>query len=180
LLGDLHGTVLEIGPGAGPNLRYYPSDVNWLGVEPNPYMHPYLNQAIISLGRPDGRFRVDPGDTGGVRLPAPDASMDAVVSTLVLCSVPNPDATLQEILRVLKPGGKFVFIEHVAAQDGTRLRSFQNFLQPLWTFVGDGCHPNRETWSAISQAGFSHVDIQHFRQPTSGPASPHISGTAVK
>jgi SAM-dependent methyltransferase len=180
ILGSLHGAVLEIGPGAGPNLRYYSSDVHWLGVEPNPYMHAYLNQAIVRLGRPDGHFQIEPGDAGGVRLPAAEASMDAVVSTLVLCSVPYPEATLQEILRVLKPGGRFVFIEHVAAEGGTRLRSFQDFLQPVWTFVGDGCHPNRETWSTISQAGFSQVDIQHFRHPNGGPASPHISGTGVK
>lgn len=180
LLGSLHGAILEIGPGAGPNLRYYPSDVNWLGVEPNPYMHPYLNQAIVRLGQPAGHYQVDPGDTGGVRLPALDASQDAVVSTLVLCSVPNPEATLQEILRVLKPGGRFVFIEHVAAENGTRLRSFQNFVQPLWTFVGDGCHPNRETWDTISQAGFSQVDIQHFRHPTGGLAGTHISGRCAK
>lgn len=180
LFGDLHGTVLEIGPGTGPNLRYYAPDVRWLGVEPNPYMHPYLTQSIRQLARPAGIFQIDPGDLRGVRLPAADGSMDAVVSTLVLCSVPHPDQTLPEILRVLKPGGRFVFVEHVAAARGTSLRTFQNVIQPLWTLIGDGCHPNRETWQTISQAGFSRVELEHFRYPGAGPVGPQIAGYAVK
>jgi SAM-dependent methyltransferase len=183
LLGDLHGRVLEIGPGAGPNLRYYAADVEWIGVEPNPFMHPYLRQAIRDLGRAEERFCIDPGDARGGRLPAGDASLDAVVSTLVLCSVPNVEETLREVLRVLKPGGRFVFIEHVAAPHGTRLRTLQNVIQPLWSLVGDGCHPNRETWDAIARAGFAQVEIDHYRYPGAGPASPdgpHIAGQARK
>jgi SAM-dependent methyltransferase len=180
LFGSLNGDILEIGPGAGPNLPFYPAGVHWLGVEPNPYMHVHLLQSIRELGRPAEAYRLDPGDSRGVRLPAEDASMDAVVSTLVLCSVPHPEASLQEILRVLKPGGRFVFIEHVAARHGTRLRTVQNLLQPVWSLVGDGCHPNRETWETISQAGFARTEIEHFSYPGSGPVGPHIAGTAVK
>jgi SAM-dependent methyltransferase len=110
LFGNLHGDVLEIGPGAGPNLGYFQADVRWVGVEPNPFMHPHLLKTLRALGRPAGQFRVEGGDPDGVRLPTGDASMDAVVATLVLCSVPDPQASLQEILRVLKPGGRFVFI----------------------------------------------------------------------
>jgi SAM-dependent methyltransferase len=180
LLGNLHGTILEIGPGAGPNLRYYPADVEWVGVEPNPFMQPYLMRSIQGLGKPAAHFRIDPGDPQGVRLPAKDESVDAVVSTLVLCSVPHPADSLEEILRVLKPGGRFVFIEHVAAPDGSRLRTFQNFIQPLWTVIGDGCHPNRETWESISRAGFAQVDLEHYRIPGGGPVGPHIAGSALK
>lgn len=180
LLGGLHGAVLEIGPGAGPNLAYYPADVRWLGVEPNPYMHPYLLRAAQAAGIPPERFRIDPGDSRGVRLPAADESMDAVVSTLVLCSVPHQEESLQEILRVLRPGGQFVFIEHVAAPRGTFLRALQDGIQPLWSLVGEGCHPNRETWAAISSAGFERVEIEHYRFPEFGPAGPHIAGRAVK
>ena len=180
LFGNLHGDVLELGPGAGPNLRYFPADVRWVGVEPNPFMHPHLLEALRASGRPAGQFRIEGGDPAGVHLPAGDASLDAVVATLVLCSVPDPQASLQEILRVLKPGGRFVFIEHVAARRGSRMRSFQNLIQPLWTLVGDGCHPNRETWESIARAGFDRVDIEHYRYPTGGPGSPHIAGTAVK
>lgn len=180
LFGSLHGNVLEIGPGSGPNLRYYAPDVVWLGVEPNPYLHPHLLASIQETRRPAEQFRIERGDPLGVRLPAPDASMDAVISTLVLCSVPDQQASLQEILRVLKPGGRFVFIEHVAAPQGSGLRSWQNFLQPLWTLVGDGCHPNRETWETIQRAGFARLELEHYRYPGGGPAAPHIAGAAYK
>ena len=180
LLGDLHGDVLELGPGTGPNLQFYAADVRWLGVEPNPFMHPYLLETLHRLGLPAGQFRIDQGDPAGVRLPTGDASLDAVTGTLVLCSVPHPEDSLQEILRVLKPGGKFVFIEHVAAQPGTRLRAFQNIIQPLWTLAGDGCHPNRETWQIIRRAGFARVEIEHTHYPGGGLVAPLICGTAVK
>ena len=180
LIGGLTGNVLEIGPGAGPNLPFYAAGVRWLGVEPNPYMHTYLMQSIQELGWPAGRYRIDFGDAGGSCLPAEDASLDAVVSTLVLCSVPRPESTLQEILRVLKPGGRFVFIEHVAANYGTRMRTMQNLLQPLWSLVGGGCHPNRETRDSIARAGFSQTDIEQFWYPGGGLVSPHIAGMAVK
>jgi SAM-dependent methyltransferase len=180
LFGSLHGEVLEIGPGTGSNLRFYPADVRWLGVEPNPFMHPHLLEAIRRTGLPAGQFRIERGDAGEARLPAGDASLDAVVATLVLCSVRNPEESLKEILRVLKPGGKFVFIEHVAARDGTGLRAFQNLIQPLWTLVGDGCHPNRETWETITGAGFASVEIEHHRYPDGGLVAPLIAGTAVK
>ena len=180
LLGSLHGDVLEIGPGTGPNLQFYPAGVRWLGVEPNPFMHPHLLETIRTLGLPAGQFRLSQGDAGGVRLPAGDASLDAVTGTLVLCSVPHPEDSLKEILRVLKPGGKFVFIEHVADRPGTRLRAFQNLIQPLWTLVGDGCHPNRETWETIRMAGFARVEIENFRYPNGGLVAPGISGTAFK
>ncbi|MDO8943176.1 MAG: class I SAM-dependent methyltransferase [Desulfobacterales bacterium] len=180
LFGGLHGDILEIGPGSGPNLRFFPADVRWVGVEPNPYMHPYLQQAILKTGLPKDQFHIDPGDPHGVRLPAEDESIDAVVSTLVLCSVPHPQGSLGEILRVLKPGGSFMFIEHVAAPAGTRLRSLQDFIQPLWTLIGEGCHPNRETWQSISEAGFAHVEIEHYRYRGAGPVGPHIAGRAIK
>jgi SAM-dependent methyltransferase len=180
LFGGLHGEVLEIGPGGGPNLRFYPPDVRWVGVEPNPFMDPYLKQAIQATRRPGQNFRVERGDPAGIRLPAGDASMDAVVSTLVLCSVPHPQDSLSEILRVLKPGGKFLFIEHVAAPQGTRLRKQQDFFQRIWGFFGDGCHPNRETWETIAQAGFARVELEHFEHPGAWLAGPQIAGTAYK
>ena len=180
LFGCLTGDILEIGPGAGTNLPFYAAGVHWLGVAPNPFMQAYLLKAVQQLGWPTDRYRIDPGDAHGVRLPAEDSSMDAVVSTLVLCSVPDLDASLQEILRVLIPGGHFVFIEHVAAEKGTRLRNSQNLLQPVWSLVGGGCHPNRETWENIAKAGFARIEIEHFWYPGGGLVSPHIAGMAVK
>ncbi len=159
LLGDLHGSLLEIGPGAGPNLRYYPPDVSWVGVEPNPNVHPHLLRSVRALGKSSQQFRVVPGDPAGRRLPAMDESVDVVVSTLVLCSVPDPEESLREIVRVLKPGGRFVFLEHVAAPRGTRLRGWQDTLAPVWASATDGCHLNRETWNAITLVGFAEVEM---------------------
>lgn len=174
LFRDLHGTVLEIGPGTGPNLAYYPPDIHWIGVEPNLHMHPYLHASAAKHG-----LAVELREGTAEQLPAATADIDVVVSTLVLCSVDDVTRTLAEIRRVLKPSGRFMFVEHVAAPEGTRLRRFQNWIQPLWTKLGDGCHPNRETWRAIEQAGFAHVQTEHF-QPFRGPAGPHIAGVAVK
>ncbi len=174
LLGSLSGTVLEIGPGTGANLPYLPPSVHWIGVEPNPYMHPYLREEAARLGRD---VEVRPGVAED--LTAPDASVDAVVCTLVLCSVHDPAQALREVYRVLRPGGRFVFIEHVAARRGTWQRQAQNLVQPLWTPVGDGCHPNRETWLTIEAAGFDQLDLVHFDigVPLVGP---HIAGVGVK
>ncbi len=174
LFADLRGLVMEIGPGAGPNLRFYASGVRWIGIEPNPYMHPYLRRAAQDAG-----LSIESRSRFAEKLPAEDATMDAVVSTLVLCSVRDPAGTLREILRVLKPGGRFLFIEHVAAPRGTRLRRVQDFLCPLWKRIADGCHPNRETWTMIEQAGFGSVQLEHFRLAL-GPVATQIAGFAIK
>ncbi|MBI5958638.1 MAG: class I SAM-dependent methyltransferase [Chloroflexi bacterium] len=174
LLSDLHGDVLEIGPGTGSNLAYYARDVRWLGLEPNPAMFPYAQQEAQRLG-----MVIQLREGRAEQVDAADNSFSAVVSTLVLCSVPDPQRTLSEILRVLKPGGRFVFIEHVAAPRESGLRRRQRIMRPVWKIVSDGCHPDRETWVMIEKAGFSSVQIDHFRLkvPIAGP---HISGYAVK
>ena len=99
LLGGVTGTVLEIGPGAGPNLRLYSKDCRWIGVEPNPYMVPYLRQSAEQAG-----LHTEIRSGVAEQLPAADRSIDAVVATLVLCSVSDPQRVLREVLRVLKPG----------------------------------------------------------------------------
>jgi ubiquinone/menaquinone biosynthesis C-methylase UbiE len=174
LFAGIGGNVLEIGPGTGPNLVYYPSGIHWLGVEPNPYMYPYLRAAAERAG-----LQVDLRTGTAERLPADDNSMDAVVSTLVLCSVRDPEGVLQEVRRVLKPIGRFLFLEHVAAPPGTRLRKVQTFIHPLWKIIGDGCHPDRETGPAIEHAGFAQVHYENFRLPL-GPVATQIAGFAVK
>ncbi|MUG98135.1 methyltransferase domain-containing protein [Scytonema sp. UIC 10036] len=175
LFGSLNGNVLEIGPGTGVNLAYFPKNINWIGIEPNPFMHSYLKQEAEKLGFNNIDIRT--GTAEGID--AEDNSMDAVVSTLVLCSVPNLSTTLQKILRVLKPGGRFLFIEHVAAPKKTLLRKVQSTIRPVWKLVGDGCHPDRETWSALDNAGFSNLNYEHFRAPVP-IVSPHIAGVATK
>ena len=174
LFGDLHGTVLEIGPGAGPNLRYYPAGTEWIGVEPNLHMHPYLRREAERLGR---AITIETGTAD--HLPMPDSSVDAVVSTLVLCSVPDVAATLAEIQRVLKPGGHFLFIEHVAAPPGSRQRRLQSVIRPLWSALADGCRPDRDTGAALDAAGFKRVRYQPFNVPAP-IIRPHIMGVATK
>jgi len=176
LFSDLHGNVLEIGPGTGVNLPYYPAEIHWIGIEPNPFMDAYLQKAAQKQG-----LQIDLRRGTAEALPVKDNSMNVVVSTLVLCSVPNLNQTLQEILRVLKPGGRFLFIEHVAAPRGTLLRQVQQGVRPVWQVLGDGCHPDRETWLALEQVGFARVEYQHFSGPFPIPiVKPHIMGVAVK
>lgn len=174
LFSGLAGRVLEIGPGTGANLEYYPKDISLLGLEPNPFMQNYLKEKAEELHQD---IEIITG--AAENIPLDDESVDAVVSTLVLCSVHNLNDALAEIKRVLKPDGQFLFIEHVAAPEKTLLRSIQHWIEPFWKRIADGCHPDRETWKAIENAGFDHVEIEHFRLslPVVGP---HIAGKAVK
>lgn len=174
LLGALSGTVVEIGPGAGINLKYYREDVRWIGVEPNVFMHDYIRAEAEHLGRD-----VEIVTALAEDLPFDDASADAVVTTLVLCSVNDLSESLAEIRRILKSGGRFVFIEHVAADRGTATRRLQRLITPFWKVAADGCHPDRETGPAIDAAGFAAVHYDRFRLsvPVVGP---HIAGVATK
>jgi ubiquinone/menaquinone biosynthesis C-methylase UbiE len=174
LLGSLRGTILEIGPGAGVNLGYYAPGITWIGIEPNVYMQPHLRREAESRG-----LQVDLRTGVAERLEAADHSVDAVVSTLVLCSVASVADVLQEIQRVLKPGGKYVFIEHVAAPRGTWLRRLQRILCPCFRFFAVGCHPDRETGTEIDRAGFAEVQYERFRAPLP-VVSPQIAGLAIR
>ena len=176
MLVDLRGTVLEIGPGAGVNLRHYDPSVKWIGIEPNPHMRAYLVKEAGRCG-----LQVDLRAGNAEQLDVADQSMDAVVCTLVLCSVRDVGRVLKEIQRVLKPGAHFVFIEHVAALRGTWLRRLQDWFRPLLVHFAVGCHPDRETWTTIESAGFSQMALQHFRAPTLLPIlAPHIAGVAIR
>ena len=173
LLGELRGQVLEIGPGTGVNLAYLRPGVRWVGIEPNAYLRRRLLAAAAERGV-DAEVRAGTAE----RLAAADASVDAVISTLVLCSVPDQAAALREIRRVLRPGGRFVFVEHVAAPPGTWLRWTQEVATPLWSALADGCHPARDTAAAIERAGFARVEIERFSVPAA-LSSPHIAGVAT-
>jgi len=174
LLGGLTGTLVEIGPGTGPNLRYLPRKVRIVGIEPNPFMHRYFLEEARAVNRPVELVR-----GAAESLPFPDGSIDAVLSTLVLCSVGRVDRVLGEVLRVLKPEGKFLFLEHVAAGEGTLLRRVQRFVRPAWRRIGDGCEPDRAMEQDLLGAGFREVRIDRFAAPLP-IVSPHIAGTALK
>jgi len=175
LLSPLAGTVLEIGPGSGNNLPFLSTSgggVRWIGVEPNPFFHDRLRARGERLG-----IDVDVRAATAEALPAADQSVDAVISTLVLCSVRDPEAALREVRRVLKPGGRFVFIEHVAAPHGTGLRRVQRVIAPVWRALSDDCHPDRDTGRLIEAAGFADVELHNIRLPVP-IMSPHIAGVA--
>jgi ubiquinone/menaquinone biosynthesis C-methylase UbiE len=175
LLAGLRGTVLELGPGAGANLVHYHEDVRWIGVEPKAANRDRTRRAAARLGRPDVRVLAGRAE----RLDLPDRSVDAVAATFVLCSVGDLDAALSEIVRVLRPGGRYVFAEHVAAPAGTALRRVQNGYAAVTRLFGAGCRPDRETLPAVERAGLEVLDLHRY--PVTGPFGagiPHIAGAA--
>ncbi|KAJ0095238.1 hypothetical protein Patl1_15967 [Pistacia atlantica] len=109
-----------------------------------------------------------------------DESVDAVVGTLVLCSVKDVAMTLQEVKRVLKPGGNYIFVEHVAAKDGTLIKFWQSVLDPIQQTVADGCHLTRETGKDISEAGFSGLELGNVFLSNASLINPHVYGIACK
>jgi len=172
LFRDLTGTVVEIGPGTGVNVPYFPADLQWIGLEPNPYMHDFLYDRFAEHPI-DAQVRSEPAQDTSL----PDDCADAVVSTLVLCSVPDVDDALTELRRILKPEGRLLFIEHVAAPSGSWLCSCQRSVRPLWRRLFDGCHPDRHTERTLRDR-FSTVTVEQFR--TGLPVvSPHIVGEAA-
>ena len=170
LFADLRGTVLEIGAGKGANFGLLPGQVRWVGLEPARRRRRRLARSHAGL--------VLAGD--GERIPLRDHSVDAVISTIVLCSVQDQDRVLAEVRRVLRPGGAFVFCEHVAAPRGTRARRWQHALAPWCRRFDAGCDPSRETWLAIERAGFTHVDLEWFTLPPGWSIyNPCIAGRAL-
>lgn len=176
LFADLAGTVVELGPGTGANCRHFPAGCSVIGIEPNVRMHEPLRESARRHGV-DFEIR----GLRGEQLDLASESADAVVCTLVLCSVDEPESVLAEVHRVLKPGGRFVFIEHVAADPGSWLRRIQDVVQPPWTWCFEGCRPNRETAATLERAGFSKVELEAFRiRSPFFHVAPHIAGVAVR
>jgi ubiquinone/menaquinone biosynthesis C-methylase UbiE len=176
-LADLRGRVLEVGCGNGANFHLYPPEVSELvGVDPDPFMVERARRRAAELDR-----RIEVLEAPAEGLPFPDASFDAAVSTLVLCSVHDPAKALAEVRRVLKPGSELRFFEHVRYPDGP-LGAVQDFVTPVWRWFGAGCHPNRRTAEAIRQAGFEIVELRHLRVAPPLPpmlcARPAIQGRA--
>ncbi|MFO0586584.1 MAG: class I SAM-dependent methyltransferase [Polyangiaceae bacterium] len=152
LLRDVGGDVLEIGAGTGANLPHYRASVERLvATEPDRYMIPKLRERA----RHDRPGSLEIVEAEADRLPFADASFDAVVSTLVLCSVPDLDRALGEAMRVLRPGGRFLYLEHVAAEDRPDRYVWQRRVEPLWKRIAGNCHLTRRTGDAIRRAGFA-------------------------
>jgi SAM-dependent methyltransferase len=161
LLRDLHGRVLEIGAGTGLNLPHYPGGVDELVLtEPDAGMTARLRRRVAAEGAAPAVVRVVPAPAESLWFP--DASFDAVVSTMVLCTVPDPAAVLDEITRVLRPGGRLVLVEHVLAADA-RLARWQRRLAEPWAGFADGCRCDRDTVALLRGAGY---DVAGLRSAT--------------
>ncbi|XP_035681359.1 methyltransferase-like protein 7A [Branchiostoma floridae] len=172
-------TVLEIGVGAGANFKFYPPGTSVIAVDPNPEFDKYLLKNAAEFGEVKLReFVIASGENmAGVA----DHSVDAVVCTLVMCSVADQPKVLSEIKRVLKPGGKFYYMEHVHGTPGTWVYTKQNWLDIIWPYLSDGCTLRSELWTHLDAAGFSEVDYQKFDAPLKmSLIEPHLMGTATK
>jgi ubiquinone/menaquinone biosynthesis C-methylase UbiE len=162
LLAQARGRVLELGAGTGLNLDHYPKSIEGLTmVEPDPHMIKQLREKLEQSGR---SAEISVVEAPGEDLPFPDASFDTVTVTLVLCTVPDPQASLAEIRRVLAPGGQLLFLEHVRSNHSD-LAKWQDRLESPWRFLADGCHCNRDTVAAIDAAGFELGSVESGELP---------------
>lgn len=175
LLREVHGTVLEIGAGTGANLDAYGPRVHrLLLLEPDPAMRSRL---AARAATDTARNVLLAGSAS--RLPVASGSVDAVISTLVLCTVRNLDGALAEIRRVLRPEGRLHLIEHVAAPPGSTLRRAQRLVAPLWAGMAGGCLLVRPTKDLLRASGFRVGDIHDDVLPVPVPfVRPVVRGAA--
>jgi len=153
ILADARGELLEIGAGTGLNLPFYSEQTNHIILsEPDAQMRRQLERKV----KRHPRRRIDIIPSSAEQIDLPDASIDGVVSTLVLCSVACPTASLQEISRLLRPGGTLHFMEHIVS-DRPHIRRWQQRLQPLWSFCAGDCQLSRNTAVTIRDAGL-HIE----------------------
>ena len=168
------GDVLEIGIGSGLNLRHYdPAKVTrvW-GLDPSPEMTAIAKQAARSVPF-EVRFIDSPGD----QIPLDDRSVDTVLVTYTLCTIPEPVPALREMARVLKPAGTLRFCEHGAAPDRA-VRRWQHAVDPVWKRLASGCHLDRDIPALIERGGFTIVDLETMYLPGWRPATFNYWGTA--
>jgi ubiquinone/menaquinone biosynthesis C-methylase UbiE len=180
LVAGLSGRVIEVGAGNGLMFAHYPSTVTGvLAVEPEPRLRAAAETAARSAPVP---IRVVDGLADA--LPAGDGDFDAAVAALVLCTVPAQETALAELRRVLRPGGRLRFLEHVVAEQPGALRRVQRIADAtVWPWLAGGCHTARDTAAAITAAGFAVDELHRFRLPPDGPtspASPIIRGSATR
>lgn len=170
VLSDVSGEVLEIGFGTGLNLLYYPKNLDKITtIDINSGMNSLAEKRLNQVN-----IVVDNKVLNGENLPMPENSFDSVVSTWTLCSIANVDKALTEIHRVLKPGGKFFFVEHGLSNE-KKIRIWQHRLTPLQKIIGDGCHLNRNIKKLVENH-FNSVTLEQFY----APAMPKVFGYFYK
>jgi len=172
---DLPDSVVEIGPGVGANFRYYHRGIHLTVIEPNPMMYDRLRKRAEHHG-----IDLDIRESRAEDLDLPDQSTDAVVTTLALCSV-DQTQVLNQIYRILRPGGRLLFLEHIVAPKGTLLRRLQYLIRQPWRWWF-GCMLNCKTDITLRTAGFSNIELEYFELKglLSVPAKHHIVGIATK
>ncbi|MDD7887376.1 class I SAM-dependent methyltransferase [Flavivirga sp. 57AJ16] len=169
-------TIVEIGPGTGANMRYLKKGTRLIAIEPNIYMHNNLKKSADRYG-----IDLEIKSLMGEAIDLPDASYDFVVSTLVLCSVHDPLQCLQQIKRILKPSGVFVFIEHVRARENSVLAFIQNLIHKPWHWFFEGCHTNRDTKQLLESIGFTKLELESYNLYSPFiPIIPQVRGRAIK
>lgn len=169
-------TVVEIGPGAGANMRYLRRGTRLIAIEPNLHMHDNLKKAADKYG-----IHLEIKTVMGEHIDLPNDSCDFVVSTLVLCTVSDPKKCVDQIKRILKPSGVFVFIEHVKAKENSILNVLQKLIHKPWHWFFEGCHTNRDTVSLLKLTGFSSLEIEEYNLYSPFvPIIPQIRGKAIK
>ena len=172
-----YGAVIEIGAGYGATFPFYPAAVTGvLALEPDPTLRKLAQAAVTRAQAP-----VTVHDGVAEELPAADASVDVVVSSLVLCSVADQPVALAEVVRVLRPGGLLLFYEHVRSAH-RMLGAAEDLLTTLWSRMAGGCHPNRNTAAAIASAGLTVQALERFGFSVlpGNPRLAHVLGTASK
>ncbi len=172
LLAGAHGEVIDIGAGTGANLPHLAGVERVTLVEPDRHMRARLERR---LGEARVPAVVSPADAQA--LPFADASFDTAICTLVLCTVADAEGALAEIRRVLRPGGRLLFMEHVRGEG--RVARLQDVVRPVWGRLAAGCHPNRDTVAAIGRAGFTLETLERYDPPMRlGSLLPHVEGVA--
>lgn len=175
LLARAQGKTIDLGAGTGANLDLYPDGVTELVLaEPGPHMAKRLRKHVLESGREAEVVEAPAED-----LPFADGDFDTAVFTLVLCTVPDPPAALAEVARVLRPGGRLLFLEHVRAEEPSSARWQDRFERP-WRFFGDGCHCNRDTLAAIEESALRVEAVERDLLPKAPPiVRPLVRGSAI-
>jgi SAM-dependent methyltransferase len=178
LVAGAEGRTLELGAGSGLNLPHYTERVSELVLtEPSPPMLEKLRAEIDATPPRSGAWELV--QCGAQPLPFADRSFDTIVATYVLCTVPDPAAALREIARVLRPDGRYLFLEHVHAGDGTTLGRFQDLVELPHRYIAAGCHPNRRTEALLRASPLTIERLEHGTQPRAIPTvRPTIIGSA--
>lgn len=168
------GRVLEIGIGSGLNLRFYAPQVEHVyGVDPSAELQKMAAKRTTSADVPVTFIQQSAEDP----LPLDKSSIDTVVMTWTLCSIPNPEAAMQQIKRVLKPDGRLIFVEHGRSAEAKAI-AWQDRLTPIWKRIGGGCHLNRKVDALIKEAGFHIAELKTFYLPGPRPMTYTYQGIA--